>query len=380
MSFFEFCARSLEGSYGPLIQTLGIVLFVLIFNFALKALLTRLHHWFDHQHRIWPLSFVTALEKPLYYFVWFVALLCAIETITSSFLSFHLSNMHIVLSVGAVLCCGWFLMRWNYEVHRHLVELNKNDQIALSPVKLDLIRKFGTIATIFITLFLLLDVTGRDMQTLIAFGGIGGLALAFASQQVIANFFGGLMVYITRPFTIGEWVYLPEKDIEGYIEEIGWYMTRIRNFDKRPIYVPNAVFSQTIVITPSRRTHERFHYTIGLRYRDVHVIKAIVDKIKLMLIDHPDTDSQMPIDVYFMNFGPSTLDIEISAYIGVSADTRYQAVKQELLLNIAAIVHKEGAEISTHTHRVEIEKESLQKNFDIPTYSQSYSGGQSKNR
>ena len=165
------------------------------------------------------------------------------------------------------------------------------------------------------------------MQTLIAFGGIGGLALAFASQQVISNFFGGLMVYLTSPFTIGEWVNIPDRNIEGHIEEIGWYLTRIRNFEKRPIYVPNSVFTQTIVITPSRMSHERFHPVIGLRYQDINVVKPIIDNIKLMLLHHPSIDHHVGVDVYLISFSASALDIEISAYMLTTSDIKFSCIE-----------------------------------------------------
>ena len=362
---FHFCSKCLEGSYGPLLQTLGIVFFVLVFNFAVKALLMKLRTRFGQQHRVWAYSFVSALQKPLSYFVWFVAILCALDTIVSSLLAFHLSNIHLVLSIGAVLSFAWFLLRWNTEVVARMREMSQVNQIPLTPVKLDLISKLATISVIFVTIFLLLDVTGRNMQTLIAFGGIGGLALAFASQQVVANFFGGFMVYLTRPFTIGEWVNIPERQIEGHIEEIGWYLTRIRNFEKRPIYVPNSVFTQTIVITPSRMSHERFHHTIGIQYRDIHVVKAIVEKIKLMLHHYSSIDHHLPVEVYFINFGPSSLDIEISAFVAVASDIRFPAIRQELLLEIASIVAQEGAEIATPTQIVEIQSGVVNKNPEL---------------
>ncbi len=365
---FHVCSKVLEGSYGPLVQTFGIVFFVLIFNFAIKTLLLKLSARFGEHHNVWALSFVTALHKPLSNFVWFVAALCAVDTLVSSLFTYHLSNIHLVLSVGAVLSFGWFLLRWNKEIVRLMGDLSRNHKIPISIAKLDLISKLATIFVIFITIFLLLDVTGRNMQTLIAFGGIGGLALAFASQQVISNFFGGLMVYLTSPFSIGEWVNIPDRNIEGHIEEIGWYLTRIRNFEKRPIYVPNSVFTQTIVITPSRMSHERFHPTVGLRYKDIDAVKPIIDKIKLMLLQHPSIDRHMGVDVYFTSFSPSALDIEISAFMSTTTGLKFSALKQELLLSIAEIIAQEGAEIAIPTSIVEIHDGIKTKNLEVATH------------
>ena len=365
LSFFHICSSVLEGRYGHFLQVLGIVLFVLIFNFFIKTLLLKLRQNFVKHQKIWALSFVAALHKPLSYYVWFVAVICAIDTIISRFFATHLTNIHLLLSGGGVLAFGWFLQRWNNELMHYMMEMSQSHKILLKPGKLDLIGKLATISIIFVTIFLLMDVTGHNMQTLIAFGGIGGLALAFASQQVVSNFFGGLMIYLTQPFTIGEWVNLPERHIEGHIEEIGWYLTRIRNFEKRPIYVPNSVFTQTIVITPSRMSHERFHHTIGLRYRDIQVVKPIIELIKLMLLKHSAIDHNLNVDVFFTNFGASALDIEISAYIAISSGIRFQAVRQEILLKIAEIVAKEGAEIATPTNIVEIQGSVMMKNNEL---------------
>jgi MscS family membrane protein len=357
-------SKIFEGQSGALVQTLGIILFVLIFNFLIKALLFKLRLRFEKEEKIWKLSFVSALYKPLNYFVWFIASIGAIDTVLSALFNFHLANIHLVLSIGAVLAFGWFLLSWNTKVVHLMIEMSHNQKIALSPGKLDLLSKLATISVIFITIFLLMDVTGHNMQTLIAFGGIGGLALAFASQQVISNFFGGLMVYMTQPFTIGERIYLPERQIEGYIEEIGWYLTCIRDFEKQPIYVPNSIFTQTIVITPSRMSHERFHHTIGLRYCDIKVVKPIIDHLKLMLNKHPSIDHHLKVDVFLTNFGSSSLDIEISAYVSKSSGVHFSAIRQEILLTIADIIAQEGGEIATPTQRVEIQGLSI-KNLEL---------------
>lgn len=354
-SFLFHFSNVIEGHYGPAIQTFGIVVLVLIGNFLFKKVLSSLRQRYEKRQRVWALSCVSALEKPVVYYVWLVTFVCSLDIITFSVFSFHLQNLHLILSIGAIVFFGWFLMRWNVKAAHYGIEMCQSNQLAYSANKLDLISKVATIGIIFVTIFLLLDVTGHNMHTLLAFGGIGGLALAFASQQVVANFFGGVMVYLTHPFSLGERIKLPEKNIEGYIEEIGWYLTRIRNMEKRPIYVPNSIFTQSIVVTPSRMSHERFNHTIGLRYSDIAVVKNVVDNIKLMLLKHPYIDQHVKIEVYFVSFGASTLDISISAYMAVSSGGDFPSVRQDILLKIAEIVAEQGAEMATPTQIIEIQ-------------------------
>jgi MscS family membrane protein len=364
-SLLHTCFQILEGSYGSAIQAAGIVLFVLIFNFFIKKLLLNLRNRFVKQQKIWKLSFVAALYKPLTYFVWFYALIAALDIFTSGLLSIHVLDLHFIVRVAGVLALSWFLFRWNSQIAQNMMEMSQSHQIAMTPGKLDLLSKLGTISILFLTVFLLMDVTGRSMQTLIAFGGIGGIALAFASQQVISNFFGGLMIYLTHPFTIGEWVNIPDRKIEGHIEEIGWYMTRIRGFDKRPIYVPNSVFTQTIVITPSRMSHNRINETIGIRYNDIKVVINIVNNVKTMLYQYPYVDKQQKVEVFFSKFGESSLDIQISAYISTSESIDFNVAKQDVLLKVAIIIEQNGAEIATPTNIVEIPREVIIKNSEL---------------
>jgi MscS family membrane protein len=359
--FLKICSETLEGTYGPAIQTAGIIFIVLLFNFVINTLLFKLRTRFSEQKKIWALSFVSAIHKPLRYYVWFIAGICSLDILSSSLFKFHVLNVHLVLSIGAVLMFGWFLLRWNAKVVHFMMEMSQNHTIALTPGKLDLISKIATISVIFITLFLLMDVTGRNMQTLIAFGGVGGLALAFASQQVISNFFGGLMVYITQPFMIGEWVNLPERKIEGHIEEIGWYMTRIRNFEKRPIYVPNSIFTQTIVITPSRMSHERFHQAFHLRYQNLDQITTFINAIRLMLAKHEYVDQGQAVEVFIINLGPSSFDVDVSAYMAIGCGMKFNPVKQDILLQIAKIVSEQDIQLAAPAQTIEIMNADLLK-------------------
>ena len=356
-SIIDRCLKVLEGGYGYPLQMIGIVLFVLVFNWLVKNFLLRLRNTYSKQHKVWKLSFVSALYKPLSYFVWFVAIVFSIDMIADNLLHYGAFDSHFFIRIGAVIALSWFLLRWNLKVNQSMRELRARHKLNLTAGNLDVMSKLATIAILIFSLFLLLDATGSNVQTLIAFGGVGGLALAFASQQVISNFFGGLMVYLNHPFTIGEVIKLPEKNIEGEIEEIGWYMTCIRNLEKRPIYVPNSVFTQTTVINNSRLTHERVFITLGLRYQDINVIKDVVDQIKMMLLKHSHVDHHQKVEVSFIRFGPHALDIEISAYIAAARKVDFVKIRQDIFIQIASIINEHGAELAAPTTIVEIPTE-----------------------
>lgn len=86
-----------------------------------------------------------------------------------------------------------------------------------------------------------LDTISINVQTVLAFGGIGGVAIGFACREIFSNFFGGFMICVTHPFSVGEWIRSIEEDeLSDTVEDTGWYLTRVRTWDKRPLYIPNS--------------------------------------------------------------------------------------------------------------------------------------------
>lgn len=206
-----------------------------------------------------------------------------------------------------------------------------------------------------ITAFLVvLQTLGFSISGVLAFGGIGGIAVGFAARDLLANFFGGLMIYLDRPFVVGEWVRSPDREIEGIVEDIGWRLTRIRTFDKRPLYVPNAVFASISVENPSRMENRRIYETIGIRYDDISKMGTIVEKVKSMLANHPEIDTNKTLIVNFNKFAASSLDFFIYTFTKTTVWERYHEIKQDVLLKVIDIIEKEGAEVAFPTSTIHL--------------------------
>ncbi|MGZ3633232.1 MAG: mechanosensitive ion channel family protein [Parachlamydiaceae bacterium] len=351
--YYTFTEKSLEGSYGWVWEILTVLFIVIFFNFVFKRLLRYFEAYFKSHQKIWQQSFVSALYTPLSCYIWFFAV-----TETISFLAEHLfsviffpSSKELILKVGLVLAFGWFLIRWKNQVIHLLRQKKRLEDAGMDISHLDMMDKVATVLISILVVMLLLDVTGSNFNTLIAFGGVSGIALAFASQEVIASFFGGLMIYLTDPFAIGDWITLPEKSIEGIVEEIGWYTTKVRTFEKRPIYIPNSIFSKIVVMNPSRMTHAPIKETIKIRYQDVSELKGIITDIRKMLEENQNIDKKAGCNVYFSGFGSYSLDISLSAY---TWDTKHSnQIKEEMLFKVIEILKKHRAELASPITRVE---------------------------
>ena len=208
---------------------------------------------------------------------------------------------------------------------------------------------------IITALLIAMQLLGYSVSGLLAFGGIGGIAVGFAAKDLLANFFGGLMIYLDRPFSVGDWIRSPDKEIEGTVEDVGWRLTRIRTFDKRPLYIPNSVFASISVENPSRMTNRRIYETVGIRYCDMDSMNNIVQQVTQMLKDHDAIDNNQTMIVNFNKFSDSSLDFFIYTFTKTTDWIEFHSVKQDVLLQIAEIIEKNGSEIAFPTSSIHLE-------------------------
>lgn len=348
------CVSALSGYYVPFLQVIAIIAIVLIFTFIIKRILFALRDRFTAQQRLWPLSFVSALYKPLSYFVWLSALLALVNIISRNFFLSTWINMPLMLHTGAIVALLWFLWRWNQDMTHRMMVKSRQQHLTLTPDRVDVLSKIIAVIIAVVGLLLLMDATGYNIQTLIAFGGIGGIALAFASQQVISNFFGGFMIYLTQPFAIGETINIPDRKIEGQVENIGWYVTKVRQSNTCPIYVPNSIFTQTIVLTPSRITHEQIQEVFGIYHPNPRAIGPLIDDIRHLLSQYSQIDLQRSLDVNLIKISGSAADIEIKTYVRANSGVHIASLKQDILIKVAELIQTHDARLATPVTTVEI--------------------------
>lgn len=204
----------------------------------------------------------------------------------------------------------------------------------------------GNVLKITLSFFVILAVLqlfGASLSGLLAFGGMGGLVVGMAAKDLLANIFGSIMIFMDKPFKVGDWIRSPDREIEGVVEKIGLRITSIRNFDKRPMYIPNAVFSTIVVENPSRMTYRRIYEVIGIRHEDADKVEKIIEQVQLYLAEHPFIVSDENPSAHFDTFGVSSLDMIVNAYCTHTSKIEYQRTKQEVLLEIARIITACGA-------------------------------------
>jgi len=305
----------------------------------------------------WDDTFFAALEGPARTLVWVVGLTFALERASVGLdLQAIFSPLRGALVVATLT---WALIRFIDRVQRRMIQDPKTDDLDLTTV--EAIGRLIRITVLITSGLIILQTLGFSVSGVLAFGGLGGIAVGFAAKDLLSNFFGGLMIFLDRPFGVGDWIRSPDRDIEGTVESLGWRLTTIRTFDKRPLYVPNATFLSIAVENPSRMSHRRIYETIGVRYDDAAQIRAIVERVKAMLEMHPDIDASQTLMVNFNQFGPSSLDFFLYCFTKTTVWTDYHRVKEDVLLQAYDLITALGAEVAfpTQTLHLQVEPEAL---------------------
>lgn len=336
-----------------IVQVFIVVFGTLVINFIATRVLIRIDKALERTKTPWDNVLVHAAQKPIGVFIWLMGLSVAAE-ISGSEIEPGLSTLiQSVREVGVIVILMWFVLRCISESERNLIISTKVDATTASAIS-KLLRASVVITSVLV----ILQTLGYSVSGVLAFGGIGGIAVGFAAKDLLANFFGGLMVYLDRPFVIGDWVRSPDQNIEGVVEHIGWRQTRIRTFDKRPLYVPNSTFSVISVENPSRMTHRRINETIGVRYSDFSRLPTILAEIKDMIEHHEDLDTEQIFMVNFNQFGPSSLDFFIYTFTKTVDWRTFHNVKQDVLFKAMQIIEKHGAEVAFPTHTLHMSEDN----------------------
>lgn len=336
-----------------IVQVFIVVFGTLVINFIATRVLIRIDKALERTKTPWDNVLVHAAQKPIGVFIWLMGLSVAAE-ISGSEIEPGLSTLiQSVREVGVIVILMWFVLRCISESERNLIISTKVDATTASAIS-KLLRASVVITSVLV----ILQTLGYSVSGVLAFGGIGGIAVGFAAKDLLANFFGGLMVYLDRPFVIGDWVRSPDQNIEGVVEHIGWRQTRIRTFDKRPLYVPNSTFSVISVENPSRMTHRRINETIGVRYSDFSRLPTILAEIKDMVEHHEDLDTEQIFMVNFNQFGPSSLDFFIYTFTKTVDWRTFHNVKQDVLFKAMQIIEKHGAEVAFPTHTLHMSEDN----------------------
>jgi MscS family membrane protein len=336
-------------------QVFLVVLGTGVVYLLVRKAMRRLASQLQKTQNLYDDALLEAGRRPLVWTIWLLGVSWAAEFAGGAAQAEIFGYVERIREVGVIGVLAWFTVRFIGIVEKHISSSDYRENPA-DPTTASAVSKLLRGSVIITGVLMVLQGLGFSISGVLAFGGVGGIAIGFAARDLLANFFGAIMIFLDRPFSVGDWIRSPDQNIEGTVEEIGWRLTRIRTFDARPLYIPNATFASISVENPSRMTNRRIKETIGVRYEDIGVLEPILEDVKSMLRGHDAIDQSKTLMVNFDEFNASSLDFFIYTFTRTTVWTEFHEIKQDVLLRIARIIEGHGAEIAFPTRTLHMEQ------------------------
>ncbi|HCL57391.1 MAG TPA: mechanosensitive ion channel family protein [Spirochaetia bacterium] len=263
---------------------------------------------------------------------------------------------YLVKSLGILLIInvGWFLLGLINLLTLYLENIAAKTDSKLDDQLVPILKKFMRVTIFIIIILLILQNIGYSISGILAGLGLGGFAIAFASKDALSNIFGSIMIFLDRPFQIGDWV--KTKGTEGIVEEVGLRSTKIRTFSKTLITIPNNEIANTVIENVSRMPKRRVSFVLGISYgTPAEKVRQAVKAIREILKTDPAVDQEFFL-VNFTDFGASSLDLLVYYFTNTTVWTEYLEAKQEIHLKIMSALEKMGISIAFPSTSVYIEK------------------------
>lgn len=325
--------------YAWAMECVVILFLTMVLAYGEHVIYRRVHPRFLKNKKMWQHAAIHALHQPLVCFIWLIGVTLAIDLMGGYV---HKARIFELVDsfrkVGVIVLFLWFMIGLIKEAEKIFL-MPKEGKYHLDRTTVRAVGQVLRILVIGTSIFIILQITlGIGASGILAFAGGGSIIIGWAAKDMLANVFGGLMIFLDRPFAIGDRITSMDKKIDGYVEHIGWRLTCLRNLEKIPVYIPNSFFSSMSIENPSRMTHRRIYATMGLRYSDAEKIPELLRDISEALKQHAGLDHLEPHYVKLINCAPSSLEILVCALTKTTDIEEFYSVQEEIFLKILHIL------------------------------------------
>lgn len=321
------------------------IIFSLLFEKIIIALLNR-YGYKEFAHAL-----IKPIAKPVSYLVIFPVLMLLVPVLQLPVTY----SKYIILGLKAL----WpiFLTIVFYRLVDvlgiYMMKVAKRTESSLDDQLVPLIRKIlKTFVVVTGVLFVLINLNISIIPFITGLS-IGGLAFALAAQDTIKNFFGSLMIFIDKPFQVGQWI--TSGDIDGEVEEVGLRSTRVRTFRNSLIYVPNGILADRTIDNHGLRVYRRFYTTISITYdTPPDLIEVFIKGLNKIVEGHPNTRKDK-YHIFMNNFGQSSLDIMFYIFFQAPSWALELQYRHEIILNIIRLAEHLNVRFAFPTRTLHME-------------------------
>ncbi len=337
---------------GRLLSALGIIVaFLIIRHFFTRFVMARLHRWAEKTESTLDDEAIEALAPPIRFIPLVVGIFVAV-----GYLDFRDSVGQIadnILRSLVVFTLFWILFA---AVAPFSFVFGKLERVFTRPM-VEWLVKATKIGIAFIGGAIILELWGIEVGPILAGAGLLGVAVALGAQDLFKNLIAGILVIAEKRFQPGDWVRV-DGVVEGTVETIGFRSTRVRRFDKAPVYVPNAKLSDNAVTNFSDMTHRRIYWKIGVEYRTtVAQLRDIRDGIESYIVGNDDFAQPDEVSTFVRidSFNDSSIDIMLYCFTKTTNWGEWLEIKEKLAYHIMDVVQKAGSSFAFPSQSIYVE-------------------------
>ncbi len=318
---------------------------LLICNSLLFSALEKLKHCGHINH--WVVLVFDAAYRPVLTMLWVLGIFSIYYQVHyhTSFV-FLIEHIEKIQYISFSIVISWFLFQLNHAIKNKCIEHHQEIIPSFDPAFISICSKIAMICISMISIVIMFHAIGISLQTLSIFQGAFLIAFGFAAQNLLGNFFGCIMILINRPFRVGDWISSPDKKIEGIVEDIGWNSTKIRTLDRRPLYIPNSIFTHIIIMNSSLMYNRQIKQIFQIRYQDADKIMHITQDIDTMLQNHCDLDHNQICMAHLIECNSHALAIEVHAFTITTNRKLFRKIQQDIFIQTLGIIEYNHAQIA----------------------------------
>jgi MscS family membrane protein len=324
------------------IHAVILIVLVLLINGGLRLLLNTVQRKKKKRQAFsWLKAFVEAVDAPLRLYLWIVVAAYAFYWIFSILFDHELLFFIRAELLATLAVMIWALIRLAINVESfYIAKVPKGQSASFEISGIKAVSRLVQVGIILLAALLILAILNVPISGLVTFGGVSGIAVAYAGKGILTNFFGGVIIYLNRQFSIGDLIASPDRSIEGYVERIDWRYTTIRTPNKQVLYIPNGIFIDIIVINRSRMSHRKIEQILNLRYEDILKVPMIFKELRAFLVGYDAIDGDAGISVHLTDFSNSSISFTISVYTFTVNSDEANVIQDIILMKAFEIMQK----------------------------------------
>ncbi|WP_236782565.1 mechanosensitive ion channel family protein [Allobacillus saliphilus] len=264
-----------------------------------------------------------------------------------------------LISASIIVLITWGLWNLSSGTSEVFKKINEYSDNKIDEILVPFLTKVLRFVIVAISISIIAQVFGYDVNGFVAGLGLGGLAFALAAQEVIKNLFGGVVIITEKPFTLGDWIMTPS--VEGTVEDITFRSTAIRTFADSVVIIPNATLSNEPITNWSKMGKRQISYDLKISsHTPKEKLEHSIKQIRSYVENHPDIHPET-IFVNFTRYETDSLNVMLYFFTKTTDWGDFLSIQEEINFKILEILSKENIKVAVPAQSLRVEEEGLVK-------------------